>query len=83
MPTTSLARTRTALEVELTLKGQARIYLAYRQHLEATADQAYERVEYVFSNRGLYETYVRCFEYEWPDYFEGGDAIEVDLVDYH
>ena len=44
MPTTALARTRTALEVELTLKGRARIYLAYRQHLEAIADQAYERV---------------------------------------
>ena len=60
--------TRTALEVELTCKSSPRTYFAFENHSDAIDGQHYERVEYVFPNRDLYETYVRRFKGKWPSY---------------
>ena len=62
--------TRTALEVELTCKSSPRTYLAFENHLDAIDAERYERVEYVFANRDLFETYVRRFERDWPSYYK-------------
>ena len=60
---------RTALEVELTYKTRLKIYVALADHARAIRDSRYERVEYVFTNPAMCQSYKGLFdEKRWPVY---------------
>ncbi|WKB50500.1 hypothetical protein [Eleftheria terrae] len=60
---------KTALEVELTYKTRTKIYLAFTDHARAIRDGAYAKVEYVFVDPVMRDSYRSAFEEElWPVY---------------
>lgn len=82
-----------ALEVELTQKSSGRIYLGYRNHLEALKEGLYKRVLYVFPTEALKHSYEKRFNSEsWPLFLRdqhgkvrqeirGGELLEAKIGD--
>jgi len=84
---------RVALEVELTQKSSGRIYLGFRDHLNALKEGVYEKVLYVFPTEALKKAYLKRFDASlWPMYIKdangkvrqevrGGELLEAEIKD--